>query len=237
MGVTDALAGLVAQARAADAKTRRKLGRTIGHKAMEIEASGVALSADEMNEVLAALGHGALVHTYPQRYHMSKARLMARRREMLGQADPLVAQEKAKRLDIEVGGLVLRDGSLPFGGISPDWRAEINARRIFAVAFGGDGEVMVRLRVLAAGPCEPMETEFRRLRAATAETVLDLPTGRLVADGAGAKTLALDVAPGLWRVAAYGLGLGRANAQCLVLLAPLADDPPPPLTDTPELPL
>lgn len=236
MGATDALAALVASARAADVKTRRKLGRSIGNMAMELEKSGAELTLAEMNEVIAALGQGALVHTYPQRYHMSKARLMARRRKALGLADPVVAQETAKTLDIEVGGLVLHDAATPFTEISPDWRAEIAAGRIFAVAFGGDGAVKVRLRVLEAGPCEPMEAEFQRLRAATAEAVLDLPTGALVATGGGAKTIAAQLAPGPWRVTAYGLGLGR-NPQCVVFLAPFTGEAPPPTTDVPELPL
>lgn len=232
----DALRAAMTAAEALPPKERRHKGRTLGHMAMVLENSGALTTIADMDLAIRALTIGASVHTYPQKYHLTRARLMLARRALLGQSEPVIALEKAATLDIEAGGLTLEDAGEPPAGWHAgqnftDWMAQTGC---FFVSFGGDGWVKVRLRVHASGPVEPQAREFRRLREATAETVLRLPSGRLRAHGGGAKAVTLAPGAGEWRVAAYGLGIGRAP-ECLVLMSPLEGAAPHPLVDTPEL--
>lgn len=220
---------------------RRKLGRTLGHMAMELEKADALQTQDDMDLAIGALAIGAGVHSYPQRYHMSRARLMQKRRDILGLSEPVIAAEKAMTLDVEAGGVAISDMSLERDMIFKlppqtrfaDWMAE---HRFYFVSFGGDGAVKTRLRIHQIGPVEPQSHEFRRLREATPEGCVAVVSGQICVNGGGSKSLKMAAPNGLYRIAAYGLGIGR-NPECLILLSPLAEHMPAPLTDTPELAL
>ena len=218
---------------------RRKLGRTLGHLAMELEKADALHAQADMDLAIAALAIGAGVHSYPQRYHMSRARLMQKRRDLLGLSEPVIASEKAMTLDVEAGGVAISDAGLdhdimfkwPPQTRFTDWMAE---HGFYFISFGGDGAVKIRLRLHHTGPVEPQAREFRRLREATPEGCIAVTSGFIRVTGGGAKSLTMAVPNGLHRIAAYGLGIGR-KPECLALLSPLSGPIPAPLNDTPEL--
>ncbi|MBF9032919.1 hypothetical protein HKCCE2091_01600 [Rhodobacterales bacterium HKCCE2091] len=223
----DAAASLPPQA-------RRKAARTIGHLAMTVERSGTD-DPDEIDLAIRALGLGAAVHSYPQKWLMARAWLMQRRRELLGLEEPVVVAERAATLDIEAGAVVLADASRDPAGLfaapSP-WHGAMNSDGFVGIALGSDGDVKVRVRVVSSPAPEPLAAEFRRLRDATPEAWLSVTTGAVAATGGGSKRLLLETANGDYRVAGFGLGSGRA-AQLLVILAP--GRPAGSLETTPEL--
>ncbi|MDQ2090436.1 hypothetical protein [Marimonas arenosa] len=220
----------------ASSRERRKLGRSLGHLAMTLEKADALSTPEDITLAIEALAIGADVHTYPQRYHMSRARLMNRRREVLGLSEPEISVEKSIRIDVEAGALIIADPSLSRDMLFEANRAHatMNEHGFFVVALGGDGAVRVRLRVHRSGPCEPQASEFRRLREATPEGVLKLGNNGVLVEGGGSKRLTLPIPPGDYRICAYGLGLGRAP-ECLILISPLTGTPPTPLHETPEL--
>lgn len=69
-----------------------RVGVTGSGDPMATEKSGVELTQQEVALVLGALGQGALVHMYPPRSRVSKARLMARRRARTGAPLPPMAE-------------------------------------------------------------------------------------------------------------------------------------------------
>lgn len=223
-------------AAAADPKTRRKLARSLGHMAMQLERTGRLERTEDMDIALHALALGAAAHSYPQRYHMSRARLMQRRREILGLPEPIVAEEHAGKLDVEAGALLVADEEMRTENFIADEPTHLTMQRLgfFCLGLGADGVVKTRLRVHESGPCEPQSSEFRRLREATPIGRVTCPSGRVKVTGCGAKNIILPAPARDYDIAAYGLGLGR-SPECLLLLSPATDPAPPVLTETPEL--
>lgn len=234
----DALKAELRRAEALPVKERRKQARSLGFMALELEKAQALQSSEELEMAISALAAGAMAHSYPQRYHMGRARLMKRRRAVLNLPEPVIAQQKAKTIDVEAGGIWLEDPSLKIEYPMDDvFHQHMNRLEFYFISFGGDGRVKLRLRIHQSGPCEPQSTEFRRLCEATQEAVLAVPSGKICAHGGGAKKLELVVPPGDYKIAAFGLGIGR-SPECLVLISPLVgDDRPEPLVDTPELQL
>ncbi len=232
----DTLAAAMKAAEALPIKERRKQARGWGHAAMLLEKADALETRQEMDTALRALAAGAGAHSYPQRYHMSRARLMQKRRALLQLPEPVIAQERARTIDIEAGGAFVCDSETDLAA----WPAKtsmlqfMTEQGFYYIGFGGDGGVKIRLRIHDSGPVEPQSREFRRLREATPEGRVMLRSGAVRVHGGGASAIQLPVAPGDYRVAAYGLGIGRCP-ECLILLSPLVGQPPAPLTDTPEL--
>lgn len=202
-----------------------------------MEKAGALLDVESLTVALEALTRCTMVHGNPQKYHMARARLMMRRREMLGLPEPVIAVQKAMTLDVEMGGVMAADCDAEAYDFRDDGplHKTLSARGLYHVRFGGDGAVKLRARVHESDPTEPQSHEFRRLREATQVGVLRVPSGRVVFDGGGRKRLRLDIAPGDYTICAYGLGIGR-KPECLMLLSPLTLMPDP-LCDTPELQL
>ncbi|MBS8227523.1 hypothetical protein [Vannielia litorea] len=228
----------LARCRAAPLRDARKIGKGLAHQALELEKSGALKAPDAMTLAIEALGLGADVHTYPQRYRMARARLLAARRAALGLPEPEVALEKAVTLDVEAGMLLISDESLDVWSLLEASAPQVALAGAGAagIALGGDGRVKIRLRLHASGPAEPLASEFRRLRQATPEMPLVCTSGAVVIQSGGAKRLRMPVPPGAYSLAAFGLGLGRAP-QCLVILSPQFAGPPPAPAIMPELPL
>ncbi|MGH1416020.1 MAG: hypothetical protein ACRBB0_21215 [Pelagimonas sp.] len=227
----------VAQLKTLPIKERRKQAKALGYAAMELEKAGALQNAKEMTVAIEALAAGAMAHYASQRLHMSRARLMRRRREALGDPEPKILLEKARTLDVEAGGLWIQDASkdVEYSDKEP-LHSHMNRLGYLFLNLGGDGAVKVRLRIHESGACEPQSLEFRRLREATQDARLSCPTGKLRISGGGAKKLEVLIPAGNHRVAAYGLGIGRVP-ECLILVSPQGDRAPDPLTDTPELQL
>ncbi len=226
----------IAVASEADAKTRRKLARGLGHMAMQLEQAGALERVDDMDLALRALAMGAAAHSYPQRYLMSRARLMQRRRAALGLPEPSVAEEQAKALDVEAGALFLADADISTSQFIADEPTHVTMQRLgfFCVALGRDGIVKARLRVHEHGPCEPQTSEFRRLREATSVGRVTCKSGRVKVTGCGAKSIVLPARAIDYDIAAFGLGAGR-SCECLLVLSPADGVASPVLTGTPEL--
>ncbi len=225
----------MAQADALPLPQRRKAARTFGFEALQLEKAGALTDVAALDVALEALTRCAMVHGWPQTYHMARARLMLKRRDMLGLPEPLIAAEKAMTLDVEIGGVLVADSEAGAFDMNADgpFHKVMERQGFYFVGFGGDGIVKVRLRVHKSGPVEPQSKEFRRLREATQVGVLEAPSGTVTVHGGGQKILRLPVPPGTYACCAYGLGIGR-KPECLMLLSPLTDRPAP-LTDTPAL--
>ena len=216
-------------------KERRRASRTLGGMAAALEKSGDLRSAADMELAIEALGLGAAVHTYPQRFQIARSRLMAARREELGLPEPVIAVETARTFDIEIGGLLVQDAArdLHSALASNPLHRYLNDSGDYFVAFGGDGTIKVRLRIHTSGPAEPQSTEFRKLREATPAATLLIDSGAVALRGGGKVSIDQPLDTGRWTVAAFGLGMGR-KPECLLIVAP-QDAAPPPLVDTPEL--
>ena len=230
----DALRKAMADAAGLPLKERRQAARTLGHIASELGRADALKTPGDLDLAIEALALGASAHTYPQKFQTMRSKLMAARRAALGLADPEIAQEVAKTLDIEFGGLFVADARVDFADLLDGaLHKALNRTGSYFVGFGGDGAIKVRLRVHSAGPCEPQSAEFRKLREATPEARLSCPGGRVQAHGGGRKRLDVDIPAGEWHIAAFGLGMGR-RPECLVLVSP-SDGLAKPLQDTPEL--
>lgn len=236
------LRDMLSKTEGASAQERRKIGRSLGYVAMNLEKSGAQLSEDEIAVVSKALMEGARAHGWPQKYLTSNARLMRRRRGLMGLSDPTTLTETSRMIDVEMGAICVLDAEteLPeeffeVGG-KPFLRA-MNEGLFFCVGLGMDCGIRVQLRVLSGEPLEPSEAEFGRLRGATFVGRLKAASGRVRAFGGGAWTVEVAVPSTDLLVAAYLIGTYRNPKILVLMMADSGQFPSEPLIVSPELPL
>lgn len=218
-------------------RERRKAGRSIGHIAWLLSQKDALKEIPDIELAIRALALGASVHTYPQRYQIARAKLMAKRRDLLGLPEPEIAFETSKTIDVEMGGILVADREMNVTELletNPMHKA-LNATRTFFVGLGGDGMVKLRLRIHKSGPCEPQQAEFRKLRKATSVAGFYANDGRFIVHGGGKRRIEATSHLADMAVCAFGLGLGR-KPECLIIVAPGTSSNEP-LQETPELEL
>lgn len=218
------LTRLVAQCEKASFQDQHKPARTAGHLAKELERNEPALSISELNLMAKALQHATRHHAYPGAWQAALARVAMRQRILSGEPDPKTIHQMARTLDVEMGGVMVKDGqrALSKDFFTTDNAIKVNAFEVgkfFFIHLGTDCTIKVRMRFVDGNQPNLTLREMSRVRFATAFGRILCSSKTIMASGGGSKKVVIKTLAQDCLISAYIVGYGRKQEIICVICA------------------
>lgn len=219
---------LVAEYKAADARSRIAIGKRSAFLAATLEADSSNVNPNDLELLIHALELGCRHHSWPGKWRAAQMRLHFMRRNILEISDPVIVEETTRTLPIDIGGLVCKDARATFEQLSDVWpkdpKAAGKAGAYLFISLGGDGRSRVKLRFVRGNDPEVSLKELRQIRRATTPAYVRTLSGRLSVSG-GSSAVEINTNCEHLILQAYLCGSGR-NTHILVVAAKLTGQPP-----------
>lgn len=221
-----------------DVRRRAKTARRLAFVGTSLALVAASLDCAAIEAGIEGLRQARRAGAVTDDLNRAEACLVKFRLELLGAAAPEVCAKAAKRVAVDSGALVATATALDrqFLLCSVAERlAAMNAGRYFLIGLGSDGKYGVQLRLVDGREPVLAASEYRRVQEATEPGFLCADQPRLYFGAAEnvAKGAAVDIAPGLYKVAAFLMRASRG--QVITLVACRSSEPPAPLSREPAL--
>jgi len=215
---------LVAQCERTSFQGQHKPARIAGHLAKELERNEPALSITQLKLMAKALQHATRHQSSPGAWQAALARVSTRQRVLSGEPDPKTIHQIARTLDIEMGGVMVKDSQRPLTKdfFTTDNAIKVNAFEIgkfFFIDLGADCVIKVRMRFVDGYKPNLTVQEMSRVRSATAIGRISCSSNTIMASGGGSKKVVVKTLAQDCLICAYMVGYGRKQEVVCVICA------------------